>query len=86
MSGGQVQQLLEMIARWRRDLTPMPEQLRLTQQQWDQVRSEIPEARMPDVAPEVTMLGTPVVIVEREEDSTIHQERCIRAFQERWRS
>ena len=78
-------QLIAMIGQWRSHLTPMPEGLRFTQQQLEQLQLEVFGVAEPLVAgSRIIVFGISATIVELDEDSTFHQEQCIRAIDESW--
>lgn len=75
MTDGQFQRLIEMINRWRSHLTPAPEELRFTWSQLERLQLEVLGAAVPSEAgSEIIVFGVPVTIVERDEDTTFHQE------------
>lgn len=79
-------QLVDAIGQWRKNLTPMPDELRVTQQQWEEIwNAMMPPEEPPPIGQRVGLFGIPGVIVERDEDSTLYQEERIRAAEAHWR-
>jgi hypothetical protein len=79
-------QLVEAVTRWRSDLTPMPDEIRISQQQWAEMWNAVmPPAEPPEVGERGAVFGIPAVIVEHDEDSTLYQERSIRVLEKRLR-
>lgn len=79
-------QLVETVGRWRSDLTPMPDEIRISQGQWTEIWNAVmPPAEPPEVGERGAVFGIPAVIVEHDEDSTLYQERSIRVLEEQLR-
>ena len=78
-------QLVGAIGRWRKNLTPMPDELRVTRQQWEEIwNAVLPPADPPPVSQRIALFGIPGVVVERVEDSTLYQEQQICAAEANW--
>lgn len=85
MATNYVDELMGLIAGWRANMTPMPDEIRLTQGQWDDIRFR--DRLMPGWPADpagIRLWGIPAVLVGRDEDSTFHQERIIREINESW--
>lgn len=81
-------ELNEMISKWRSIMTPIPHEIRITREQLERIVADTPldpPVNPADIKPPYWLLGIPVTIVDRIEDTTLYQEQQIRAAEANWR-